>query len=267
MKSKIQTLIEKIFTTAEQKNTISKTSEKHENAEGILKRNLNEVSSLYRINSFYTLEEVTNNSEEVIEYLFSEYRDENIDLFNEAFRKNKGKLILIDKEIKKDINKKFRFESSFLPYNEEVTIDQCPDFIYEYDNNSLWVTLKEIRTSEAEKIHTKHLELLYKYLFQSNEIVIDADFSRYGITTKEKVYTLKRFRLGRNSLYIVLKDQISNELIYHNFEKIQSINYQQNDVNIKFWLYMDKGTYRFYLPKSNNINLNIPIDPLIYEVF
>ncbi|MFH9306011.1 hypothetical protein ACH4J9_33445, partial [Streptomyces albus] len=129
------------------------------------------------------------------------------------------------------------------------------------------VNLKEIRTIEEEEKHTNNLELLYKSLFQTEEITIDTNFEQYSITTSEKTYSLNHFRLDRNSLHLVLEDIDTKQHITHTFEKIQSIAYQNNDKNKRFWLYMDKGSYRFFIPINNDKLNNIPIDPIIYNIY
>ncbi|MED4057165.1 hypothetical protein ACQRXC_28690 (plasmid) [Niallia taxi] len=268
MIKKIQSIVENIFTTADQKRLILKTSEKHNDAKNILNRTLNEVSLFYRIENFYSFEEKNNDKGDLIEYIFSEYIGENIDLLNKSFRKNEGTLFLVDEEIKKKINKKFRYKKlSHISLRNESTINQCPDFIYEVAGNSIWVNLKEIRTSEEEEEHTNNLEILYKSLFQTKEITIDINFEQYNITTSEKTYSLNHFRLERNSFHLVLEDRDTKQLITHTFEKMQSIAYQHNDKNMKFWLYMDEGTYRFFIPINNDKLNNIPIDPIIYKIF
>lgn len=262
-----QSIVDSIFTTAEQKKLILKTAEKHADAQSIFNRSLNEVTHIYKIDNVYSCEEKISENGEITEYSFSLYSEKDLDSLKKSFRNNEGTLILVDEEIKKKINKNFRYikESPFT--FKDKNISQCPDFIYEFNDNSFWINLKEIRNIEKEEIHTNNLECLYKSLFVTKEIEIDTKFLQYSEGFSEKLYYLRHFRLDRNSLHLVLEDKDTSQLITHTFNKIELIDYQNNQTNLKFWLHMDEGTYRFFIPINKDKLNNVPIDPIIYNIF
>lgn len=79
-------------------------------------------------------------------------------------------------------------------------------WFYEVGGNSILINLKEIRNSEEEEKHTNNLELLYKSLFLTKDIIIDTNFKEYSVTTSQRTHSLHHFRLERNSLNLVLED-------------------------------------------------------------
>jgi len=131
-------------------------------------------------------------------------------------------------------------------------------------------TLNEITGADNNNSiqYEEFLELLYRALINTNQIDIDANFDSYSSSIEEKTYELVRFRLDRNSLFLVIRDK-ENERLYlsHEFRHISSINYIATEDRLKFWLDMIDVTYRFWLPfkKEELFAEHIQIDPIIYR--
>ena len=267
MKQILENLLENattIFLPRNYKEKIEKikktTLENHIQSAEILKRSLEEITSMFMLVEAYVATEEESYGE--TKNKFTEAKESH--QIKESFVNNEGILYLVDSKIKQEINKNF----IHIPlYNHHERIRQAPDFLYELEGKTYWVNLEAIRDKEQEKSHSKTLELLYRTLFQADKIDIDVNFEEYGKTTKERWYKLVYFRLLRNSLFLIVKDFGENIVFHHNFEHIREIKYSDTGDRYKFWLYMPQGTYRFYLPytKESLNNPNLPIDPVIYN--
>lgn len=270
----IKTIIETaklIFTSEESQKVDELTKNKHQESEKIMFRNLDEISSKFGISGVYTLNEITgadnNNS---IQYEFQEVKIDVKMFIKKSFKENLGTLFIIDEEKKKIINTNFSLKEERLnsPLLNKSRLSSAPDFVYEIEGQQVWVTLSSIRNQEEEVKHTEFLELLYRALINTNQIDIDANFDSYSSSIEEKTYELVRFRLDRNSLFLVIRDK-ENERLYlsHEFRHISSINYIATEDRLKFWLDMIDVTYRFWLPfkKEELFAEHIQIDPIIYR--
>lgn len=256
-----------IFLSEKDQELRNKTNLKHKNSSDFIIRNLEEITSKYYISNVYMLEEIIENNQ--LKYFQFEETDYDItDTIKKSFVQNLGQLVLVSEEDKVAINKKFLFKSN-LKWNwrNSEALTSAPDFLYQVDDTAYWVDLIEIRSAEKEEEHTKYLEILYSALYNASKIEIDADFSSYGSTPNEKWYKLEHFRLDRNSLFIVIKDE-DNNLLSHEFKNIDHIHYNDLQDRLKFWLYMFEGTYRFFIPfdKSTLKNNSIIMDPKIYLI-
>lgn len=269
----LSTIIEKaktIFISDKERNIIEDTKTKHQESEKIMYRSLNEISSKYYVSGVYSMTEVyeSEDSDKIKYYEFQLLDDKESTIIKTGFYGNEGRLILIDEEEKEKINKRIRFKPDFERFNpEKSNLKVAPDFLYENNGQSYWITIQAIRTTEEEQQHTKMLDILYRALYNANEIDIDTNFEIYGITTKEKYHDLVHFRLDRNSLFLVVKDRENAVYHSHEFKHIREIRNSDVGDRIKFWLYMFDGTYRFYIPydKEALIGEHVHVDPIIYK--
>lgn len=269
----LSTIIEKaktMFISEKERNIIENTKAQHLESQTIMYRSLEEITSKYYLTNVYEMTEVYANddSQNVEYYIFHELDFEDSNRIKKKYYENEGILTLVDEEYKKRMNKRFRFEPKKEHYFNKPKLRSTPDFIYEFENQLFWVTLKPIRAEDEEKEHTEVLELLFSALYNTNEIDIGVESDNTFKNTNEKYYDLIHFRLDRNSLFLVIRDKENNEIYHsHEFNHIQHIKFSNIGDRLKFWLYMLDGVNRFYIPydKEQLNGEHVRIDPLLYK--
>ncbi|MGE7717492.1 hypothetical protein [Priestia megaterium] len=242
----------------------------HKVAEGIATKSVRDYQLEYNIDTIYTLSVHQEGKKE--EFYLTEvvnYEDEK--MIRNSYLNGKGHMLLINEEEKKKIvvNAYIHNKSSAGQLNPaavkavqlEVTI---PDFLYMIEGHEYLVLLQPKFRAKNEVERKGELKRLYEYLFGNlgKQIDVDIDFDAAGCY--ENKCKLVYFRLHSNSLFLVVEHK--GEVISHTFKNIHEIaaGYSYGGKALKFWLYMEEGTYRFYLYHPEVIKT--PIDSAIYQV-
>lgn len=255
-----------IFTDTHTKELEKQTSENHRDSSKIMYRDLNEISTKFEITDVYSMQEEYEHGTEKVKYYSFEKSTVGFDV-KKSFLNNDGTLFLVDEKEKIKINKQFRFIPDYSRMHDLDSLNQSPDFVYVLGDNHYWVIVEPKRNETQELEYTDMLKLLYQVLSNSKSIHIDADFSNYGSTINEKWYDLIRFRLDRQSLFLVFEDNENSAIFSHEFKNINSVKMLDLEDRLKIWLYMSEGTHRFYLPfnRKDVMKEYIHLDPILYR--
>lgn len=257
-----------IFTDKNVKELEKQTKENHNYSSKIMFRELNEISTKFEITEVYRMDlEFESETEKIKSYSFSK-ADISTDFdVRKSFLKNEGTLYLVDEKEKIEINKRFKFTYNYSPIHDQESLDQSPDFVYELGNIQYWVFVEPKRNETEEIEHTEILEFIYQVISNSKSIQIDNGFEHYGSTPNEKWYDLLRFRLDRQSLFLVFQDRDDLTIFSHEFKNIKSIKTMDLQNSLKVWVYMPEGTHRFYLHYNRYEILDEykHYDPIIYK--
>ncbi|MGG1910826.1 hypothetical protein ABFY54_01690 [Priestia megaterium] len=242
----------------------------HKVAEGIATKSVRDYQLEYNIDTIYTLSVLQEGKKE--EFYLTEvvnYEDEK--LIRDSYLNGKGHILLINEEEKKKIvvNAYIHNKSSVGQLNPaavkavqlEVTI---PDFLYMVEGREYLVLFQPKFKVKNEVERKGELTRLYEYLFGNlgKQIDIDVDFDASGCY--ENKCTLLYFRLHFDSLFLAV--EYKGEIISHTFKNIYKIaaGHTYGGKALKFWIYMEERTYRFYLYHPEEIK--VPIDSAIYQV-
>lgn len=242
----------------------------HKVAEGIATKSVRDYQLEYNIDAIYTLSVRQEGKKE--EFYLTEvvnYEDEK--MIRNSYLNGKGHILLINEEEKKKIvvnayihNKSSAgqlYPAAVRAVEHEMTI---PDFLYMMEGREYLILLQPKFKVKNEVDRKGELKRLYEYLFGNlgKQIDIDVNFDAAGCY--ENKCKLVYFRLHSDSLFLVVEH--NGEIFSHTFTNIYEIaaGYTYGGKALKFWLYMEERTYRFYLYHPEEIKT--PIDSAIYQV-
>ncbi|MGG1073779.1 hypothetical protein ABE178_28745 [Priestia megaterium] len=242
----------------------------HKVAEGIATKSVRDYQLEYDIDTIYTLSVRQEGKKE--EFYLTEvvnYEDEK--MIRNSYLNGKGHILLINEEEKRKIvvNAYIHNKSSAGQLNPaavravelEVTV---PDFLYMIEGREYLILLQPKFRVKEEVGRKGELKRLYEYLFGNlgKQIDIDVNFDASGCY--ENKCKLVYFRLHSDSLFLAV--EYNGEIVSHTFKNIHKIaaGHTYGGEALKFWIYMNEGTYRFYLyhPKETKV----PIDSAIFQI-